>query len=133
MYGLLGPLMMIGIFSSIILMSVHDPAKFQQYSMIFAKSAADTKNSVFPGLHTFYGRHCRCSGLCEAGIVMSSQQGAQLIWGNPGGSGNWNGEGMGVRGQDRGDSITQYVPGRLGSTTRAGARSATSPSLTERC
>jgi hypothetical protein len=28
-------------------MSVHDPAKFQQYSVIFAKSAADTKNRMF--------------------------------------------------------------------------------------
>jgi hypothetical protein len=26
---------------------------------------------------------------------MSSERSAQLIWGNPGGSGNWNGEGMG--------------------------------------
>ncbi len=39
--------------------------------------------------------YCDCSGLRKAGIVMSSYQGAQLIWGNPGGSGNWNGEGMG--------------------------------------
>ncbi len=37
MYDLLGPLVM----------SVHDPAKFQQYSVIFAKSAADTKNHMF--------------------------------------------------------------------------------------
>ncbi len=28
-------------------MSVHDPAKFQQYSVLFAKSAADTKNRMF--------------------------------------------------------------------------------------
>jgi hypothetical protein len=28
-------------------MSVHDPAKFQQYSVIFAKSAADTKIRMF--------------------------------------------------------------------------------------
>jgi hypothetical protein len=28
-------------------MSVHDPAKSQQYSVIFAKSAADTKNRMF--------------------------------------------------------------------------------------
>jgi hypothetical protein len=28
-------------------MSVHDPTKFQQYSVIFAKSAADTKNRMF--------------------------------------------------------------------------------------
>jgi hypothetical protein len=27
--------------------------------------------------------------------MMSSQKGAQLIWGNPGGVGNWNVEGMG--------------------------------------
>ncbi len=31
----------------------------------------------------------------EAGIVMSSWKGAQFIWGNPGGLGIWNGEGMG--------------------------------------
>ncbi len=47
MYDLLGPLVMIGIFFSKNLMSVHDPAKFQQYRVIFAKSAADTKNRMF--------------------------------------------------------------------------------------
>jgi hypothetical protein len=47
MYDLLSPLEWIGIFFSIHLMSVHDPAKFQQYSVIFAKSAADTKNRMF--------------------------------------------------------------------------------------
>jgi hypothetical protein len=26
---------------------VHDPEKFQQYSVLFAKSAADTKNRMF--------------------------------------------------------------------------------------
>jgi hypothetical protein len=46
-------------------MSVHDPAKFQQYSVIFAKSAADIKNHMFfrdgalfmadTVLHTFIG------------------------------------------------------------------------------
>jgi hypothetical protein len=36
-----------------------------------------------------------CSELCEVIVVMSSYKGAQLIWGNPGGSGNWNGEEMG--------------------------------------
>jgi hypothetical protein len=40
-------------------MSVHDPAKFQQYSVIFARSVADTKNRMFFWDHgTFYGRHC---------------------------------------------------------------------------
>ncbi len=59
MYDLLSPLEWIGIFFSRNLMSVHDPAKFQQYSVIFAKSAADTKKThVFPGPRTFYGRHC---------------------------------------------------------------------------
>jgi hypothetical protein len=47
MYDLLSPLEWIGIFISIHLMSVHDPAKSQQYSVIFAKSAADTKNRMF--------------------------------------------------------------------------------------
>ncbi len=47
MYDLLGPLVMIGIFFSINLMSVHDPTKFKQYRVIFAKSAADTKNRMF--------------------------------------------------------------------------------------
>ncbi len=35
-----------------------------------------------------------CSELYEVGVVMSSQRGAQLSWGNPGGLGNQNGEGM---------------------------------------
>jgi hypothetical protein len=47
MYDLLSPIDWIGIFFSIHLMSVHDPAKFQQYSVIFAKFAADTKNRMF--------------------------------------------------------------------------------------
>ena len=47
MYDLRSPLEWIGIFFSRNLMSVHDPAKFQQYSVIFAKSAADTKNRMF--------------------------------------------------------------------------------------
>jgi hypothetical protein len=47
MCDLLSPLEWIGIFFSIHLMSVHDPAKSQQYSVIFAKSAADTKNRLF--------------------------------------------------------------------------------------
>ncbi len=47
MYDLPGLLVMIGIFFSINLMSLHDSAKFQQYSVIFAKSAADTKNRMF--------------------------------------------------------------------------------------
>ncbi len=47
MYDLQSPLEWIEIFVSIHLMSVHDPAKFQQYSVIFAKSAEDTKNRMF--------------------------------------------------------------------------------------
>jgi hypothetical protein len=49
-------------------MSVHDPAKFQQYSVISAKSAADTKNRMFfrygalfmadtVAMHTTYSVH----------------------------------------------------------------------------
>ncbi len=46
MYALLGPLQIIGnfIFN---LFSVHNPAKFQQYSVIFAKSAANAKVRLF--------------------------------------------------------------------------------------
>jgi hypothetical protein len=46
MHDLLGPLGMIRIFL-IHLILVHDPAKFQQYSVIFAKSSIDTKNRMF--------------------------------------------------------------------------------------
>jgi hypothetical protein len=47
MYDLQSPLEWIGIFFSRHLMSVHVPAKFQQYSVILAKSAADTKKHMF--------------------------------------------------------------------------------------
>ncbi len=47
MYDLLSPLEWIKIFFSIHLVSVHDPAKSQQYSVIFVKSAADAKNCMF--------------------------------------------------------------------------------------
>ncbi len=46
MYDFWGPVLIIGIFS-INLMSVHNPAEFQQCSVIFAKSAADTKIRLF--------------------------------------------------------------------------------------
>jgi hypothetical protein len=47
MYDLLGPVQINGIFFSIILMSVHNSAKFQQCSVIFAKFAVDTKICLF--------------------------------------------------------------------------------------
>jgi hypothetical protein len=47
MYDLLGPVLINGIFFSIILISVHNSAKFQQCSVIYAKSAVDTKIRLF--------------------------------------------------------------------------------------
>jgi hypothetical protein len=47
MYDLLGPVLINGIFFSIILISVHNSAKFQLCSVIFAKSAVDTKIRLF--------------------------------------------------------------------------------------
>ncbi len=47
MYVLLGPVLINGIFFSITLISVHNSAKFQQCSVIFAKSAVDTKLRLF--------------------------------------------------------------------------------------
>jgi hypothetical protein len=46
MYDLLGPVLLLEFFS-INLMSLHNPAKFQQCSVIFAKSAAVTKICLF--------------------------------------------------------------------------------------
>ncbi len=47
MCNLLGPVLIIGNFFSIILMSMHHPAKFQQYGVIFAKNAANAKIRLF--------------------------------------------------------------------------------------
>jgi hypothetical protein len=54
-------------------MSVHDPAKSQQYSVIFAKSAADTKNRMFFHDHAlFMADTVRAKGL--SGCHSSEQQ-----------------------------------------------------------
>jgi hypothetical protein len=42
---------------------------------------------------------------------MSSQKGAQLIRENPGGSGNWNGEGMGREWEGVGQFTSNLGPG----------------------
>ncbi len=47
MCDLLGTVLINGIFFSIILMSFHYSAKFQQCSVIFAESAVDTKIHLF--------------------------------------------------------------------------------------
>jgi hypothetical protein len=61
MYDLLGPVLIIGFFSSINLMLVHNPAKFPQYSVIFAKSAANAKIHLFFHFfaRAFIRGHCR--------------------------------------------------------------------------
>ncbi len=47
MYDLLGPVLINGIFFSIVLISVNNSVKFQQRSVIFAKSAVVTKFRLF--------------------------------------------------------------------------------------
>ncbi len=54
MYDLLGPVLIIRILFSINLMSVHNPAKFQQYSVIFAKSAANAKIRLLFRYHALF-------------------------------------------------------------------------------
>jgi hypothetical protein len=71
----------------------------------------DTKIKQY-GCATFYHwTPCNCSELCEVGVLMSSQKGAQLIWRNPGGSGNWNGEGMGREWGGGGQFTSNLGPG----------------------
>jgi hypothetical protein len=58
MYDLLGSVLKNLFFFLIILMSVHNSAKFQQCSVIFAKPAVDTKIRLFSATARFFCGHC---------------------------------------------------------------------------
>ncbi len=69
MCDLLGPVLINRNFFSINLMSVHNPAKFQQASVLFAKSAAVTKICLFFRYRTLFFADTVVGKLCKLSML----------------------------------------------------------------